>query len=207
MEAIFATLCCYLLASPFAVAQKQEEPTVPPAITTPDFNSTLTSTPTSPTKSTGQVTDTSNSATFSSSTRDGATFAPTTAATPESIAAPRTSNSTSTTATPPAPPTSSMQTAVLHGLRLNISEKSMTVAFSSVLGVLGLAVVVFMFHKCKHKIQYLHQPLNSTGDTDDFVADDDTLVISGGLYDGHPIYDNVPPVPADQSQFPLHFRQ
>lgn len=114
----------------------------------------------------------------------------------------------------------------------------MTIAFSSVLGALGLAVVVFIFHKCKHRIQYLHQPLNSTGDAgkdhppsptppltirpanttssfikqlkmsfsaDEFAADDDTLVISGGLYDGHPIYDNVPPVPADQSQFRLQF--
>uniref|UniRef100_A0A8C4I6K6 Uncharacterized protein n=1 Tax=Dicentrarchus labrax TaxID=13489 RepID=A0A8C4I6K6_DICLA len=88
-------------------------------------------------------------------------------------------------------------------LRLNMSEKNMTILFSVVLGVFAMAVVVFMFHQCKQKIQYLHQPLNNTDDTDAFVAGDDTLVISGGLYDGHPIYDNVPTPSADQSQFRL----
>ncbi|XP_035517037.1 putative GPI-anchored protein pfl2 [Morone saxatilis] len=92
-----------------------------------------------------------------------------------------------------------------QGLRLNMSEKNMTILFSVVLGVFATAVVVFMFHQCKQKIQYLHQPLNNTDDTDAFVADDDTLVISGGLYDGHPIYDNVPTPSADQSQFRLEF--
>ncbi|XP_042364450.1 sialomucin core protein 24-like isoform X2 [Plectropomus leopardus] len=92
-----------------------------------------------------------------------------------------------------------------QGLGLNIPEKNMTILFSVVLGVLALALVVFMFHRCKHRIQYLHQPLNNTDDTDTFEADDDTLVISGGLYDGHPIYDNVPPSPAGQSQFRLQF--
>lgn len=92
-----------------------------------------------------------------------------------------------------------------QGLGLNISEKNMTIVFSVVLGVFALALVVFMFHRCKHKIQYFHQPLNDTDDTDAFVADDDTLVISGGLYDGHPIYDNVPTAPAEQSQFRLQF--
>uniref|UniRef100_A0A8C3G597 Uncharacterized protein n=1 Tax=Cyclopterus lumpus TaxID=8103 RepID=A0A8C3G597_CYCLU len=102
----------------------------------------------------------------------------------------------------------------LQDLRLNISEKNMTIVFSVVLGVFAVAVVVFMLHKCKHKIQYLHQPLNNTGDAGKvfpFVMHsvhirsyDDTLVISGGLYDGHPIYDNVPTAPEDQSQFRLH---
>ncbi|CAK6967225.1 flocculation protein FLO9-like [Scomber scombrus] len=90
-------------------------------------------------------------------------------------------------------------------LGLDVSEKSMTILFSVVLGVFAFALVLFMFHRCKHKTQYLHQPLNNTNDTDAFVADNDTLVISGGLYDGHPIYDNIPPVPADQSQFRLEF--
>ncbi|XP_031157749.1 cell wall protein DAN4 isoform X2 [Sander lucioperca] len=92
-----------------------------------------------------------------------------------------------------------------QGLGLNISDFNLTVLFSVVLGVFALALVVFMFHRCKHKIQYLHQPLNNTDDTDAFAAEDDTLVISGGLYDGHPIYDNVPTAPADQSQFRLQF--
>ncbi|XP_034725902.1 flocculation protein FLO11 isoform X2 [Etheostoma cragini] len=91
------------------------------------------------------------------------------------------------------------------GLGLNVSDFTLTVFFSVVLGVFALALVVFVFHRCKHKIQYLHQPLNNSDDTDAFLAEDDTLVISGGLYDGHAIYDNVPTTPADQSQFHLQF--
>ncbi|KAL3058262.1 hypothetical protein OYC64_010439 [Pagothenia borchgrevinki] len=103
--------------------------------------------------------------------------------------------------------TSDSMNRTTQGLRLNISEKNMTIVFSVVLGVFALALVGFMFHRCKHNIQYLHQPLNNIDDTADaFVADDDTLVISGGLYDGHPIYDNVPEAPAaDRSQFRLQF--
>ena len=48
-------------------------------------------------------------------------------------------------------------------------------------------------------------PVHIKFSADAFVADDDTLVISGGLYDGHPIYDNVPTVSEDQSQFRLEF--
>lgn len=92
-----------------------------------------------------------------------------------------------------------------EGLGLNTSEKNMTIVFSAILGAFGAALLIFMVHKCKHKIQFIHQPLHNTDSTDGFVADDDTLVISGGLYDGHPIYDNVPPVPGNQSQFRLEF--
>ncbi|KAK2861807.1 hypothetical protein Q5P01_001340 [Channa striata] len=92
-----------------------------------------------------------------------------------------------------------------QGSGLNISERNMTIAFSVILGLFTVALVAFMFHRCKHKIQYLHQPLNNTGDTGAFEADDDTLVISGGLYDGHPIYDNVPTAPEDPTEFRLEF--
>ncbi|KAK5603488.1 hypothetical protein CRENBAI_006325 [Crenichthys baileyi] len=101
--------------------------------------------------------------------------------------------------------TSAYSVNTTEGLRLNIPERNMTIIFSGMLGLFAVAVVMIMFYKCKHKIQYLHQPLTTTDDTDGFVADDDTLVISGGLYDGHPIYDNVPPPPAEQSQFHLEF--
>lgn len=92
-----------------------------------------------------------------------------------------------------------------QSVHLNVPEKSMTIIFSAVLALFVVALLIIMLHRCKHKIQYLHQPLNDTEDTGGFMADEDTLVISGGLYDGHPIYDNVPPVPADQSQFRLEF--
>lgn len=91
--------------------------------------------------------------------------------------------------------------------RLNISEKNMTIIFSGMLGFFAVSIVLIMFYKCKHKFYYLHQPLNNTDDTDGFAANEDTLVISGGLYDGHPIYDNVPPTPAEPSQFRLQFLQ
>lgn len=41
--------------------------------------------------------------------------------------------------------------------------------------------------------------------TGTFVSDDDTLVISGGLYDAHPIYDNVPTPSDNQYEYRLEF--
>nr|XP_019952086.1 PREDICTED: flocculation protein FLO11-like [Paralichthys olivaceus] len=96
---------------------------------------------------------------------------------------------------------------ITKGLGLNISEENMTIVFSVVLGVFALSLVIFMYHRCRQRIQYLHQPLNNSDFPDAFVADDDTLIISGGLYEGHPIDDNVPTVPEDQSQFRLEFLQ
>lgn len=49
----------------------------------------------------------------------------------------------------------------------------------------------------------LKRPFYSSAD--EFGADGDTLIISGGLYDGNPICDNVPTSPEDQSQFHLEF--
>lgn len=111
------------------------------------------------------------------------------------------------TSTPdtPAMTTSQSVNRTTTGLGLNASERNMTIVFSAVLGAFGAALLMFMFHRCKHKIQFMHQPLHNTDNTDGFLADDDTLVISGGLYDGHPIYDNVPPVPGNESQFRLEF--
>lgn len=53
---------------------------------------------------------------------------------------------------------------MLIALRLSSSEKNMTIIFSAVLGMFAVALIGFMLHKCKHKIQYLHRPLN-TDDT------------------------------------------
>lgn len=92
-----------------------------------------------------------------------------------------------------------------QGLGLSSSEINMTIVFSVILGVFAMAIVLFMFQKCKHKIQYLPQPLTNSDDADAFVTDEDTLVISGGLYDGHPIYDNVPTAQERESQFRLEF--
>lgn len=48
--------------------------------------------------------------------------------------------------------------------RLNLSEKNITIIFGVILGVIVMSLVGFMFHKCKHNIQYLHQPLNNSED-------------------------------------------
>lgn len=101
--------------------------------------------------------------------------------------------------------TTNSEDRVTHGFGFNSSEKNITIVFSVALGVFAVAFVIFMFHRCKQNVQYLHQPFTNSDDADDLGAGDDTLVISGGLYDGHPIYDNVPTAQEDQSQFRLQF--
>ncbi|TDH13750.1 hypothetical protein EPR50_G00036350 [Perca flavescens] len=160
-------------------------------------------------QSTTVVTPLTNSTSLTTTSPGTATFSAltnlTTQTTTGSISTPDTTVNTTANPSHTVNTTSNSMYGTTQGLGLNISDFNLTVLFSVVLGVFALALVVFMFHRCKHKIQYLHQPLNNTDDTDAFVAEDDTLVISGGLYDGHPIYDNVPTAPADQSLFRLQF--
>ncbi|TNN76459.1 hypothetical protein EYF80_013324 [Liparis tanakae] len=171
-----------------AAAAATPESATRPQTSQSTVNGTIGTSPTTTTL--GAPTSTAPTSTALTTTQTTGGYVSTTDATAESSshAADATSESTGRTT---------------RGLGLNISEKNMTIVFSAVLGAFALTLVVFMFHKCKHKIQYLHQPLNNAGD--DFVADDDTLVISGGLYDGHPIYDNVPTAQEDPSQFRLQF--
>uniref|UniRef100_A0A671YY30 Uncharacterized protein n=1 Tax=Sparus aurata TaxID=8175 RepID=A0A671YY30_SPAAU len=221
MDTILPTLACYLLAISSAVAQTENgKLTTTTTITTSDLNLTHTTALVTPTDSTVHETVTNltdNTSPSTSMTQHSLTFT-TTAATTESKSPLQTSqsttimtpltDSTSLTSTTPGthtPTFTAMTTPAMQttgALRLSSSEKNMTIIFSAVLGMFAVALIGFMLHKCKHKIQYLHRPLN-TDDTDAFVAEDDTLVISGGLYDGHPIYDNVPTVSEDQSQFRL----
>lgn len=78
---------------------------------------------------------------------------------------------------------------VKQGLALDYSEKILTAVFSGVLGVLVLGLVTYQIIRCKQRRkQYSHQPLTENNG-DGFLTEDDTLVISGGLYDGHNIYD------------------
>uniref|UniRef100_A0A4W6CB92 Uncharacterized protein n=1 Tax=Lates calcarifer TaxID=8187 RepID=A0A4W6CB92_LATCA len=221
MDTITILAYC-LLAISFAMAQTEKEnlTTTPTTTTTPDLNLTHTTTFVTSSNSTPHATVISNmteeTTPFTSTARDNETVN-------ETTSQPQTSqsttiliplpNSTSMTTTTPAThaqtftmlTTTAIQTTAGYiSFGLNTSEKNMTIVFSVALGVFGLALVMFMFHRCKQKIQYLHQPLNNT-DGDAFVADDDTLIISGGLYDGHPIYDNVPEAPEDRSQFRLEF--
>ncbi|XP_056130539.1 sialomucin core protein 24-like [Lampris incognitus] len=92
-----------------------------------------------------------------------------------------------------------------QGVKLANSEKNMTIVFGVLLGTFAVGLFMYMFHGRKRRMQFSHQPLYNTADTDGLIADNDTLVISGGLYDGHPIFDNQPPTTTQQSQFRLEF--
>lgn len=92
-----------------------------------------------------------------------------------------------------------------QGVRLSVSERNLTITFSVMLGIFVLAVVAYKLHRCSQKLQFFHQPLNDTEDLNVYTADSDTLVTSGGLYEGHPIYDHVPPARQDESEFHLEF--
>ncbi|XP_062327921.1 sialomucin core protein 24-like isoform X2 [Osmerus eperlanus] len=96
------------------------------------------------------------------------------------------------------------------GVRLDDYEKTLTVVFSVVLGVSILGLVMYQMTRChQRRVQYSHQPLTeNTGDL--FISDEDTLVISGGLYEGHvsePIttQQDFPPGPSQLTQFRLEF--
>lgn len=234
MDTTFTALVCYLLAVSFAMEQKGNltAPISLPGLnqtdTTP-FNSTEQAATTSnmtinaTTYSTTAPADGTNNQSTSQPTTimtpsttitsltatTGSSHTTTlTAVTTPAIQTTDSNMSTSdstvvTTASSSPVSTTSDSNITTKAFLLDTSEKNMTIIFTVVLGTAALALVIFTFHKCKHKIQYAHQRLDN--DRGSFVADDDTLVISGGLYDGHPIYDNVPPVSTDQSQFRLEF--
>ncbi|XP_039605291.1 sialomucin core protein 24-like [Polypterus senegalus] len=74
---------------------------------------------------------------------------------------------------------------------LSHSEMVITACVSVILIVSVLVLLMYSLNKCKKKrTQYSHRPLhNFTDETADrYHAPDDTLVISGGLYDGPRIY-------------------
>ncbi|XP_018580810.1 uncharacterized protein LOC108918206 isoform X2 [Scleropages formosus] len=101
---------------------------------------------------------------------------------------------------------------------MSYSEKSMTIFFSVLLGIVVLVILMYIIKRCKRKTQYSHRPLcNSSEETvDRFVAADDTLVISGGLYDGPCIYNPTINTLNEEEEFhndqppfaprPTHFR-
>ncbi|XP_039548071.1 sialomucin core protein 24-like isoform X2 [Pimephales promelas] len=79
-----------------------------------------------------------------------------------------------------------------QGGGLNHSEKSLTVLFSILLGVIVLVILmnfVYKYGRSKERsIQYTHRRLQNEETGEPFALPDDTLVISGGLYDGPQIY-------------------
>ncbi|KAG5274726.1 hypothetical protein AALO_G00139470 [Alosa alosa] len=83
---------------------------------------------------------------------------------------------------------SSNTTAINPGISggLNSSEMALTVVLGIVLGVVALAIIVYTLRKRRQRmLPFTHQRLYCRDDTVDlFAPPDDTLVISGGLYDG-----------------------
>uniref|UniRef100_A0A4W5LJ98 Si:ch211-105j21.9 n=1 Tax=Hucho hucho TaxID=62062 RepID=A0A4W5LJ98_9TELE len=105
--------------------------------------------------------------------------------------------------------TTSMTTAthnVTQGFGLDNSEKVMTVFFSVVLGVFVLGIFMYMLKRWNQMRQYSHRPLynNSEAEVGGSLAADDTLVISGGLYDGSQIY-NPTMTTTDMTEDELNF--
>ncbi|XP_036426975.1 sialomucin core protein 24-like [Colossoma macropomum] len=90
------------------------------------------------------------------------------------------------------------------GAGLNFSEMSMTILFSVVLGVIVLMVlgqIVYKVSRNKQRmVQYSHRPLYNEDTGEQFVVPDDTLVISGGLYDGPQIYNPTVTTLNDEDQ-------
>ncbi|XP_076870314.1 uncharacterized protein LOC143521393 isoform X2 [Brachyhypopomus gauderio] len=90
------------------------------------------------------------------------------------------------------------------GPGLNHSEKSMTILFSMVLGVIVLIVLAQFVYKVirskQRSVQYSHRPLYNDDAGDQSGVPDDTLVISGGLYDGPQIYNPTVTTLNDEDQ-------
>ncbi|KAF4079107.1 hypothetical protein AMELA_G00189140 [Ameiurus melas] len=79
------------------------------------------------------------------------------------------------------------------GAGLNNSETSLTILFSVVLGVIFLIILGLSVYKMTRSrwAMYSHHPLHNEDTGGQFVVTDDTLVISGGLYDGPQIYNST----------------
>uniref|UniRef100_A0A8C8SRG6 Uncharacterized protein n=1 Tax=Pelusios castaneus TaxID=367368 RepID=A0A8C8SRG6_9SAUR len=77
------------------------------------------------------------------------------------------------------------------GTHLRTSEAVLTISFSSILTFGVLVIVICSLDKYRKKrAQYSHHPLSDTSSetVDIYTAPDDTLVISGGLYDAPRAY-------------------
>ncbi|XP_018973498.1 uncharacterized protein LOC109104670 isoform X1 [Cyprinus carpio] len=87
---------------------------------------------------------------------------------------------------------------------LNHSEKSLTILFSILLGVIVLVILghfVYKFGRSKERsVQYTHRRLQNEDTGEPFALPDDTLVISGGLYDGPQIYNPTMTVQNEEFQ-------
>uniref|UniRef100_A0AAV2M6U5 Uncharacterized protein n=1 Tax=Knipowitschia caucasica TaxID=637954 RepID=A0AAV2M6U5_KNICA len=108
-----------------------------------------------------------------------------------------------TTAKSPAASATSQPVLSTRAMQLSLSERNLTITFSCILGFFALVVVAVKFNRCIHKTQFLHQPLHNIEDLNGSTTGN--TLISRGLHDGHPIYDNVPPAGQDEAHFSLEF--
>ncbi|KAM9482866.1 uncharacterized protein Hap1MRO34_007924 isoform 2-T2 [Clarias gariepinus] len=79
------------------------------------------------------------------------------------------------------------------GTGLSHSEISLTILFGVVLSVIVLIILGLSLYKLTRNkwAQYSHHPLHNEDTGGQLMVTDDTLVISGGLYDGPQIYNST----------------
>lgn len=90
-----------------------------------------------------------------------------------------------------------------NGISMKYSETVLTSIFSTILVVVLLTILAFCFNKYrKRRSQYSHHPLHeNVYEPEAYSPPDDTLVISGGLYDAPRIYNpNMTVLEEDDSQ-------
>ncbi|XP_078500276.1 uncharacterized protein LOC144755342 [Lissotriton helveticus] len=89
----------------------------------------------------------------------------------------------------------------VESVHLKHSEAILTIAFSIILGIVVLVILVYSLNKCKtRRSQYSHHPLHASSyeSVDHYMAPEDTLVISGGLYDAPRVYNPTMTVLEDE---------
>nr|XP_033773894.1 uncharacterized protein LOC117347285 [Geotrypetes seraphini]XP_033773895.1 uncharacterized protein LOC117347285 [Geotrypetes seraphini] len=90
-------------------------------------------------------------------------------------------------------------------IRLKNSEAILTIAFSIILGIVVVVLLIYSLNKYKkRRLQYSHHPLHDTSyeSADRYSVPDDTLVISGGLYDAPRVYNpNMTVLEDEDSQY------
>ncbi|XP_074833924.1 uncharacterized protein LOC142002033 isoform X2 [Carettochelys insculpta] len=95
------------------------------------------------------------------------------------------------------------ETEASGGTHLRNSEAILTIVFSSILTFAVLATIICSLDTYrKRRAQYSHHPLYDTSceTADIYTTPDDTLVISGGLYDAPRVYNTSMTVPDDEPQ-------
>ncbi|XP_019369665.1 PREDICTED: uncharacterized protein LOC109295332 [Gavialis gangeticus] len=126
---------------------------------------------------------------FTKHTTSGDSNPTTSATTPKPAALHPTADSQNVSEALDSVPTTQVST---EGFHLKNSEDILSIGFSSIFVFAVLVIIMYSFLKYrKRKAQYSHHPLHdvSSETADIYTTPDDTLVISGGLYDA-PRIDN-----------------